>query len=654
MNGEMKRGRSQVIWRYTPGSSFRYNDSGPWCQSVSIALREAAALKGPLVSALAQVLKRWRAVGPSGYPDPEAQPAKYEVGEPYQVEYTLWPSVFQCRRCKRVSWYRDVETLRQRNDRVQCFTCRSLSLRQIPYAYVCECGRIESVYIPKHDLKHKIVLLDRGTFQDSYWRCDDCGQALVRDSRAGLGFRPCECRPRKAKRGIPLEDGRVFYSQTLTMVEVRSALLEQWQDNPRFGDVLLGGALRIAAYDAKHLLDLAKTRGGTGLSPELIAMREQLLSTGMDPSMVAEMLNAAATSGSGSAWPRYTAELGSISDVLPAFEWSKDRSTIEYLFVRDEPSAGAISLETLIGEAEGRGDMSAARRLRADGESAESLGLQDLRIVQALPTLLAGYGYSRYFAGPQEAGGDDSEASPGGTLRPYSSRSANRIPVYAARNQTEALLYHLDPFRLAAFLSRNGCAEDPTPWASSEARLRAWLIARCVVLLRAGESHLVLQAWEQEEGIGVDPCSALAFGVLHTLSHVLKATAGLYVGLESNALAEYLWPSHGAGLLYVAQYVDFSLGGLDSAFRSNLGQWLNAARDYADRCSFDPVCMDSGGACSACLYPKFGCNYFNRTVSRSFLFGGDVTGRDEPVVGYWVDAVAEDAARLRRGITRSG
>jgi hypothetical protein len=646
--GEMRRGRSQVIWRYLPGSSFRYNDGGPWCQTVSVALRDVDSLKGPLISALSQVLQRWRAISPAGYPDPESQAGKYEVGEPYQVEYTLWPAVFECRRCRRIIWYRDLATLREKNDRVHCYTCRKPSLRQVPYAYVCECGRIDSVYIPKHEGRHKIVLEERGTFRDSYWRCEECGQVLARDSRSGLGFRQCECRPRKAKRGIPLEDGRLFYSQTLTMVEVRSSLLEPWQSNPRFGDLLLGGALRTPVYEPRHILDLAKVQAAGGLSPELSAMRKQLLSGGMDAALVDQMIAAAIASGAATVWPRYSSELQPLSEVLPEFDWSKDRSTIEYLFVRDEPAAGAISLETLVREAADRGDAETANRLGSDRDEAASLGLEDLRIVEALPTLLAGFGYSRYFAGPQDGTDEEAEASLGATLRPYTSRSAGKIPIFAARNQTEALLYHLDPFRLAAFLFQNRCVEDPAEWAGTETRLRAWLLGRCAPLLRTGESHLVLHAWEREDGLEVDPASALAFGVLHTLSHVLKATAGLYVGLDSNALAEYLFPAQGAGLLYVAQYVNFSLGGLDSAFRSNLSQWLMTARDYADRCSFDPVCAETGGACSACLYPKFGCRHFNRTVSRSFLFGGEVLGREDAIVGYWAESVAAHSRTLRK------
>jgi hypothetical protein len=140
----------------------------------------------------------------------------------------------------------------------------------------------------------------------------------------------------------------------------------------------------------------------------------------------------------------------------------------------------------------------------------------------------------------------------------------------------------------------------------------------------------------------------LVFGVLHTLSHVLKATAHNYVGIDADSLSEYLFPAQFSGLLYVSSHAEFTLGGIDSVFRANLTQWLGSARDYAGRCSFDPVCSTSGGACSACLYPKFGCGYFNRTLSRAFLYGGVVQGYSKLLIGYWSPEVTYESNELRK------
>ncbi|HXK39799.1 MAG TPA: hypothetical protein VJ837_03125, partial [Candidatus Paceibacterota bacterium] len=97
----------------------------------------------------------------------------------------------------------------------------------------------------KHDTSHSIELIDKGTFRDSFWRCKDCGVPLSQNAKEGLGFRRCECAPRKGKRGVILEDNRVYYSHSLTLVDIAPAALDRWSDHPKFSDLLLGAALRV-------------------------------------------------------------------------------------------------------------------------------------------------------------------------------------------------------------------------------------------------------------------------------------------------------------------------------------------------------------------------------------------------------------------------
>lgn len=643
MKDEMRRGRSQVIWRYSPGATYRYNESGGWCTTTSVTLRDPAALQGALAKAVAQMLRRWNAIGPIGFPDPELQGTKYSVGEPYQVNYSVWPTVFTCRRCGRVHFYKELSKLRQVNDWLACLSCKSRDLfKQVPYAYVCECGRLDSISMQKHDYTHPIELIDRGSFQESYWYCKLCKIPLYRTPKEGLGFRRCECAPRKGKRGILLEDSRVYYSQTIDLVEIEPKTLDRWKDNSRFSDLLLGACLYISSYRPSHILDLAKWKAsGPDLSPDLKEMLALLLKTNIDKAQAEEMVKQAAKKTSTDPWIAYDEELGPLRSMIGPYVWKDSRRTVEYIFVRDEPSADAIPLDNLIDEARESGDFLSEQRYQEEKQLASTLGLINLRVVQALPILLAGVGYSRYSANPKDPSDEITV-----NLRPYAPQDG-KIPIYVARNTTEGMLYELDPWRMAAFLSINSASKVPAEATRSEISLRAWLLGQSARLVEKGESHFELRSYELETGLTVDEPSALMFGVLHTLSHVLKATAHRYVGIDADSLAEYLFPMHLGGLLYASLHFEFTLGGIDSVFRTNLNQWLGSARDYAGLCSFDPICAESGGACLACLYPKFGCAYFNRTVSRSFLLGGQISGRDRPLHGFWTLPVIEEANRLR-------
>lgn len=650
MRDEMKRGRSQVIWKYLPGAIYRFNDTGGWCKTNEVTLRDPSEPSAALCAALQQMLRRWNAIGPTSYPDPIAQPQKYAAGEPYQVWYSLWPTVFVCRKCGQARYYEDVKRLREVNDRLGCSNCRQQDvLRQVPFAYVCECGRLDSVYIPKHDHR-TIELKDRGSFEESYWFCSTCGASLRRNSRAGLGFRSCECRSKKAKRGMILEDSRLYFSQTLSMVEIEPSTLERWKGNARFSDVLLGAFLGIDAYRSEHLLDLARWQPvAPELSPELRAMRDLLIQNGMPENQAEEMVRRGASLAGADPWAAYDRDLGPFRSKLGSRKWDESRQTVEYVFARDEPAAGSLPLSQIIKEATTADAAETASRLRSEQELAAQLGISSLSMVQALPILLAGFGYTRYKATPEvdETADSDENNKPDPAVLRYFQVQNSKIPIYVARNNTEGILYDLDPWRLAAFLEINAKLPVPTDALRSEPAVRAWLLAQTPQLLDAGESHLVLRSFEEAAGLEVELPSALTFGVLHTLSHVLKATAHRYVGIDGDALAEYLFPAHQSGLLYVSSNVQFTLGGIDSVFRANLTQWLGSARDYAGRCSFDPVCSDSGGACSACLYPKFGCAHFNRTLSRAFLFGGNVRGLTEPLIGFWEPSIVQRAEQMK-------
>ena len=451
MANEMKRGRSQVIWRYTPGATFRYNDSGAWCRTTEVTLQDPKPLDGALAAAVTSLLRSWDAISPDKFPDPSRQPARYAVGEPYQVVYTLFPLVFVCRNrnCGRVHFYSDLSRLSSVNSTLSCMSCKQRDiLRQVPYVYVCECGRLDSISMQKHDRTHPIELIDKGSFRESFWRCKACGIPLSRDPREGLGFRRCECQPKKGKRGILLEDNRVYYAHSLTLVEIAPAALERWDSHPKFADLLLGAVLQIRAYRESHLQDLANYRGPTAeLSPELRAMVDLMVAGGMGRDDAERMARQSSAQAGGDVWSSYEGDLKDLRTSIPQFDWATHRPTIEYVFVRDDPSIGARSLDGLASDSSAAGLSSNASRLLAEEGMARELGLVDLRIVQALPTVLAGVGYSRYSAFPRETSdGDDSE--PGGQrgadLRPFA-ETKNRIPIYVARNTTEALLYHLDP-----------------------------------------------------------------------------------------------------------------------------------------------------------------------------------------------------------------
>src|SRR5579872_4357115 len=315
METEMKRGRSQVIRRFTPEASFRYQESGAWCLGVSVTTRERGQLDGALLDAFSSALRRWNAIGPTSFPDPNVARNKYIVGEPYQVTYSVWPLVFSCKHknCSAIQYYTDIDSLKRRNPTLKCYRCNANeSLRQVSYCFVHECGRIETLYVPKcdKDEKHPIELVDRRSFRESYWKCQVCGTVLQKRSSDGLGRRNCSCSGGKLMRGIRLDDPQVYYSQTMSMVNVEPSSLNRWKGNARFGTLIAGAILGLDVYRPAHIRDLAGLKLGNGaLSPELEAMKDALIRDGMPRDKAEAFARNALEQTYGAPWGDYDREL---------------------------------------------------------------------------------------------------------------------------------------------------------------------------------------------------------------------------------------------------------------------------------------------------------------------------------------------------------
>lgn len=645
MKNVMTRGRSQIIWRYTPNSTFRYNDDGAWCIVTDITETKKQDLDGLLQEALVNILNYWNAIGITSYPDPCKYPNKYCVVEPYWIEYVLWPTVFMCRKCHRIQWYQSVDNLKQKNDNLRCYSCGSENglLRQTPFAFVCECGQIDTIFVPKcpNNPKHPIALKDNRSFAESYWYCKTCNIPIRRRSNDGLGIRQCTCG--KLKRGISLIDPKVYYSQTLSLVNINPDILKKWQENVNFSYLLLGAILNINTFSRDDIYNLSTYETHDSVSPEVTEIKKMLLDQGMPVEQVAEIIEQSINKTRSTPWNAYKNELSCCKGILNNFDPSNYRQSIEYVFVKEEIGTFGLSIEQLKEEAKESNDTDTLQQMVKYENLASKLGFINLKVIQDLPILLAGIGYSRYFASPIDFDGTSTEVK----LRPYKTDENGKIPIYIAKNSTESLFYELDSWRLGAFLECNGIINIPKTKICSEVLMKSWLISISHPLVVNGESHLNLLPFEVAKGFEVDLPSAFLFGVLHTISHVLKLTAHQYVGIDNDALAEYLFPLHSSGLLYASNHVSFTLGGIDAVFRSNLEQWLGTAFDFAEDCSFDPVCKQSGGACLTCLYTKFGCNYFNRTLSRSFLFGGRIKGYDEKILGFWSPEVIQASDNLK-------
>jgi len=125
-------------------------------------------------------------------------------------------------------------------------------------------------------------------------------------------------------------------------------------------------------------------------------------------------------------------------------------------------------------------------------------------------------------------------------------------------------------------------------------------------------------------------------GLVHSMAHRFMKALATRCGLNADSLAEYLFPSAAAFLIYANTRSEFVLGGIEHVFRFDLADALSEL-DADPRCVFDPPCRRSfGGACAACLHAsEVACERFNTVLDRNLLFGTlpPVNGAPAPTPG---------------------
>jgi hypothetical protein len=457
-------------------------------------------------------------------------------------------------------------------------------------------------------------------------------------------------------RGSTLQDNRVYYPHTVSLLNIADDRYLDWSRTQDGAPYLLAGLTGLPEYDGARLQEYTQATVTPDASFQEARLRAELEQAGItDRTQQDAFIQIRAASQN----PQLAARQDLVARAAALFAGTEtmtavteSRAVREFLYTRDHPTPNTRCLSSLWREAEDAGDIASAERFREDLAAMRDLGLSDLRVMTDLPVMLCAIGYSRWMPEHRRVRtGEELTAS----LRLFPQHQ-NRHPIYTAENTTEGLLFTLDPYQWAAWLAENDAVALPEPGFADEPAARAWLIRLMPQFLSTSQAYLQRQPWE-ENVPPVHAPTALSFGLLHSMSHLFLSSAQSCVGFQTDSLAEYLFPIAGSGLIYAGGHKEYTLGGIVSVFQQDMLQWLRGARETAYRCLLDPLCRQKGGACHTCIYLRFSCQHYNRTLSRSFLTGGRVAGHAEVIVGYWSSRVRTRAAALRAagaGMGRGG
>ncbi len=608
------RGQTQVLYQFLPGAVFEHDQYG-FCRISGVELQEKPVNQDAIFNALADLLFQWQddAFRP-GFPDPRVQNNRrlYVIGTPTTVRFQPFPTLLECRRCRRVHRLRDL--IRRPNAQPrQCPECTGI-LGQLRYVQAHNCGRMEELYYPQNACpRHAsrfLMFLDTGRVRSARWRCGACGDAEV----GRLRMTPCTCQYSRSlgnqqgsiyERGLKtlaLTDSALFLPHVVPFINFNEEQERVFYQDPETYNLILARTWGILTEDlpttirerAKRLGTSSDASDDEGRADDLARALEAV-----DPnnSLVLKWKQSKARRAlvpGQEAIERVRALLGARA---PAPNSPTPRQLVEHLAILD--TLRTTSIDEAAADLTSIGDAPGANQLRSAREFAlRDLGIGELKIVSDFPIALCAVGYTRITRDPGRS-----------ILTPFeTSDSAGRVPLYIVSSETEGIYFQLDPSRAVTWLIENRWVQSTVP--DSKESAWAWLYTQVPGLFE--------NRWQPNFN---EHLAVALRTLLHTMSHVLLRHVE-WSGFSQNSVGEYLIPGALAGILYANRYAETKIGGLTTLFEHQLGVWLDDSAQSGRQCVYDPFCTDEGGTCVGCLHREYNCPQFNRELSRAVLYGG--------------------------------
>jgi hypothetical protein len=625
----MDRDRGQILYRFRPNQTFDH--VGGFTAQVrqygsDDAFQGPSVHCGYLIEEAMRLVRRWRAEGGQAaaeagsdrapeFPGEEPLAAThYEVVIPGKVFCRVWPRVVRCtnQSCGRVWDAPDPEAGQEWPG--PCPSCRLTGARQLQYLFVHPCGEMLPMYPPRECSRchRKAFRLDdrASRFRDFTWVCLSCGTGedlhAFCPNRSGCNWPEKMMSPQVhtassayAGHGLtlvnpPLEE----HAQRRSSQEFVVASIARWlgECDDEEAQKLVDQSGHAPDQEIIDAIDALET---AGLTERAEALRSRYVPLGLDE------LRGRVTASLGFdplddpvRGPQLAANLDDFERVLRL-----PRLALEELEATESPARKALYQDYR------------PALLRAGFDP------KGLFLVKEFPVTYLAVGHSRGGFGPHEA-----------DLVAYKGRAAKgqavRTLIYAHPTETEALVFSLDPERVARWLILNGAATVEE--LDQPGGVPRWLAAH----MDKYDGHLP-PPWDPEhhpDRSDAEYGPRLLFTLLHSISHQMLRALAVDSGFSETALSEYLFPFSLAFAIHPNGGSEFTIGGLRTVLEQNLAEIVTRALDN-DTCIYDPNCMlAERGADHGCLQlPETACQAWNWFISRWELFGSP----DRSVIGYW-------------------
>lgn len=509
------------------------------------------------------------------------------------------PLTFYCKKCKKVYQFNSEETY-NRNHR--CKNCH-IELTQFRQIYFCKCGYATD--------KHPRCLTHN--YNELYWdgeynfSCRACKkkipmQAICPECGATLGAK------------VALDPSQ-FLTYSLSIIDLIDEKLEQFISETDYGKYVtiayfLG---RISREQLDEVINKGITSDPEEYTREYEKNFQMFMDVFHDENTAANAAKAMTDKNCGNV---YTTIIEEIKGKLYATTENIDRLAemiLEYSMVKELKDH--VTLESAIAIAQ-------LLNTNANPESfrgiAKRFGIANVRACDKVPFVSCSYGYTRV----------KSEYEDGVQLHAFKEEKNGRKNIYASRMDTEGVLFEFDRKAILKWLIMNEFIDSGSaPNLGSEEEVKLWFVNN----IRPEEIHPFTTISEE-----ISPETYYVYRLVHSISHLLIRAAADIGGLGKDSLSEYIFPGIPAVLIYVQNSQGFNLGSLFNTFEAYFDKWLLRADNSAQKCVFDPICIERYKACTGCLFlNEVSCQHFNKDLDRSLVIGHVDKQTKKWVSGFW-------------------
>lgn len=620
---KMRRGVQQALYKYLPGSWVDYTQSGGGITyAVHVDNWNSIQLNNINNKRLLRIVNQrvhdfiaHSNEGGEAVVDfsPTIDETTYEVLTPKvsskiaAIQTSVKPWVFACSSCGRVRQYYSYDEFKRREHQ-PCDICGK-HMTQVRMIRYCRCGYADGIYVPKcqtpeHGTKY---MFRRGSGVD--FVCSKCGK------KAAMSHSCPECH--NALEIRPALDSSHFIPATVTLIDLldkrKDIFLDQETDYQGEKVVIAQYLGLITPEQYEDVISKGKVTQQDEFEKVLQAEVDMLRSVGVEEAVIATLLDAKRRANPNN---KIYEAIANVSNGLAVASSEEYTQIAEAILEYDELLHAKVVLSIEAAETDAE--------LINDGvkpnyrEFATKFGFSNAQVCSCVPIVSCSYGYTR-----KEQFGDHIK------LRGFP-REMEKRNVYAARLETEGVLFEIDRKRIVEWLLQNHMIEEADkPKSDSDYDLKMWFLDRI-------QTGLITPFTEIDDIGNKGKITKTVYTLIHSISHALINEAAEICGLDKSSLSEYILPSIPAVFIYCANSQGFSMGALYSAFQSQFDKWLKHAYENTKKCIFDPICINHNKACAGCLFlNEVSCKHFNKDLDRSYLCGYFDVQKQYKLKGFW-------------------